>query len=455
MLTKMDHLNCRIMLLLMFMVSACSPQEVPTPTPTIKPSAVVVRITATLAPTFTFTATATPTLTATPMATYTPYPTQTAYPTYTPLPTPTISPIAVVPPTSVDWPITIRRTAETLKGNPVELNKILVELGAIGPAGGEVQALDLTHNGQNELLVWYLDPNNQEPNTRGNVLVLTNNDQVWRLIFDAVFSMGGNGGARLLEARDLNKDGQNELAYALTTCGTNICSTNVRVGKWDGTTFHNLTVSDIRLPSLNTAIFNDSDGDGVFDMVLTGGALQSVRAGPQRERSDIYQWTADGYTLKNTLPAATDSLPLTVWDANDAMEAGDLSKATKLYERVGSDESLRPWVENSTDPDLIQAEVVLLRAFSRFRLVVAYLSLDNQPAAEQSLEILRTSYTDSPFRQASDLFIERWLKSKSLKSACRVVNDYAEQNISTMVDPLNDFGYTGPQFLPQTICPLN
>lgn len=453
----MERLMKAIMLLLMLMlmISACSQQ--PRPSPTAEPTAITVakRVTATLAATFTFTSTPTPTSTATPFPTYTPYPTLTAYPTYTPYPTPTATPIAVAPSASADWPSTIRRTADILKGNHTELEAILVGLKAINSSGGSVQKLDLTHDGQDDLLVWYLDPKNQDPNTHGNVLVLTHNGELWHPIFDAVFTAGGNGGAKLLIARDLNNDRQNELAYALTSCGTNVCSTIVQVVIWNGMTFSNFTASDIRLPSLSSATFNDSDGDGVFDMILTGGLLQSIEPGPQRERTDVYRWTENGYALSETLYAATDYLPLTIWEANDALEAGDLVKAIKLYERATTDDSLRPWAQGTTDPALIEGERALLRTFSYFRLIVTYALQQNPQAVEQSLNALQTLYPTSPFRQAGELFIQKWNETTSPVEGCRAVNDFAANNTLSMIDSMNNFGYKSPKFSPETICPLN
>ncbi|MGH2542470.1 MAG: hypothetical protein ACRDIB_06730, partial [Ardenticatenaceae bacterium] len=359
----------------------------------------------------------------------------------------------VRPSTSADWPTTIRRTADAVGGDPAALQAELARVGAITEGEGGVRAVDLTHEGQQDLLVWYVDPGTPNPATRGNVVVLTRDADAWRPIFDATFGVGSTEGARLLEARDLNNDRQNELAYTLTQCGATGCSTNVRVGVWNGSAFRDLTVSEIRLPSLREAIFSDEDGNGLFDMVLTGGTLSSPAAGPQRERTDIYRWTPNGYALSETLYAASDWLPLIVWEANDALLASDYGRAITLYERAITDTTLRPWTGGTEEPALQESERALLYAFSRFRLLVANAALGRRTVAEEWLDALRTNHPDSPFRQAGETFMERW-RGTSLAAPCRAVNDDAANNLPTLVDPLNNFGFTGPQFVAEDICPL-
>jgi hypothetical protein len=228
----------------------------------------------------------------------------------------------------------------------------------------------------------------------------------------------------------------------------------VLVTVWNGSTFRNLTVSDFRLPFLRSGTFRAPDDDRLFDMILTGGALESAAAGPQRERTEIYNWTPKGYALSEVQYAATDSLPLIVWEANEALEAGDFNKAIELYEGAASHETLRPWAQGTDDPALAEQEKRLLQIFSRFRLMITHAAAGNRASVQQTLDGLRALYSDSPFREAADFFMEEWRIEGDLAAACGLANEYAASQADVIVEPLNNFGYTGPLFLAQDICPF-
>lgn len=411
-------------------------------------------VTATLAPTFTPTLPASPT----PYPTYTPYPTNTPYPTYTPVPTstatavPTRTPIVVAPIVSSDWPTTIRQAADALGGDATALQANLTNAGAITSSAGRVQAIDLTHDGEDDLLVWYVDPARATTEPRGNVLLLTQTEGRWRPLFDATFGAASADGATLLTAQDLNGDKRNELAYALTSCGATSCTTQIHVVSWGGGGFRDLTASDIRLPSLRDAAFSDGNNDGRFDMALTSAG--SAASGPSRERTDIYAWQNGLYAFQETLYAATDWLPLVVWEAGDALDAGDYEQAALIYARAASDAALRPWAGGGSDPAAAEAEQTLLRSFSRFRLILAYAAQGKQADAQQALAALRTAYPNSPFRMTAERFIARWQPSKSLGAGCAAANEYAASTPDTAIDPLNQFGVSAPRFTAADICPL-
>lgn len=406
------------------------------------------RVTATRAATYT----PLPTETALPPpATYTPYPTYTPLPTWTPTPVPTATPIAFVPQVSEDWPTVIRRTADILAGNPAALERELRRLQAISATEGAVRTVDLTHDGQDELIIWYIDPNNANRVTRSNILVLTEGEGVWQPIFDATFGLRSSEGAWLLEARDLNNDLQSELAYAIGRCGSNGCSVTVRVVLWSGGAFRDLTASEIQLPSLREATFSDEDGDNLWEMALTGGTLDAIAAGPQRERTDIYRWVNNLYTLAETTYAESDWLPLVVWEANEAFDEGRYEAAEALYHRALTDETLRIWAQGTGDAGLQDSELTLLHSFSYFRLMVIGSVLEDQNRVDRAIRALRDQYPRSPMLVLAEAFLEA--QGEGIPAACTAVTEAAAGE-DGLLDALNSFGYTSPQFLPEDICPL-
>ncbi|HBY98609.1 MAG: tetratricopeptide repeat protein [Ardenticatenaceae bacterium] len=447
------------------LVAGCNAQSfLASPTPT----ATQVRITATLAPTFTNTHepdTPTPTPTDTPIPTDTPMPTDTPPPTYTALPTytplPSVTPTPRIPPRPadfLDYPDTIRRIADTVGGDPQELWSALAQWGAIRDGQGTVKQVDMTLDGKSDLVVWYMNPRANLPLVQGDILILTPNGSNWRNVFDANFGASASTvglGVQLLAAEDLNNDRQAELAWTWADCGAHTCFTTVEIGSWTGTGFSDLTAGDIVFPTLQSAEFVDQNGDGTRELLLTGGIISSVGAGPQRVRTEIYRWNGSGWALTDTLYAATDWLPLVVWEANDRLAAGDLAEAIDLYSQVITNGSFKPWHSESAGAAMTaEEERALLTGFSRWRLVLAHTALGKTDEAETWLARLRETQPDSPYRQVAERFWQTWQSIRDLKQACDAANSYASSNRTTVVEPLNNFGYANPQFEANDICVL-
>ncbi|HYN89581.1 MAG TPA: hypothetical protein VER55_13685 [Ardenticatenaceae bacterium] len=423
--------------------------------PTPMPSATLVRITATLAPTFTLTP---PPATSTPLPTETPLPTYTALPTYTPLPSATPTPrIPPSPASFLDFPDTIRRIADTVGGNPEELWLALAGWGAIREGQGAVRQADITRDGTADLVVWYINPVAENlPLPQGDVLVLTPEGPNWRIVFDANFGSAAGTvglGVQLLAADDLNGDGESEMAWTWAECGAHTCFTTVEIGAWTGSGFSDLTASEIQFPTLDRAEVVDQNGDGAKDVVLTGGTINSAGAGPQRTRTEVYAWNGSGWALSQTLYAATDWLALVVWEANDRLAADDLPGAMDLYTLAVTSPSLRSWHgENNTGRMSAEEERALLTAFSHWRLVLANTVLGREDEAEEWLSQLEDSQPASPYRTVAERFWETWERTSDLDDACEAANSYAAANRPLVVEPLNTFGYSNPQFEADDIC---
>lgn len=444
--------------LAVLLLAGCSTQTLFAPPPTA--TATMVRITATLAPTFTNTRepdTPTPTATATPVPTDTLLPTYTALPTYTPLPSATPTPrIPPRPANFLDYPDTIRRVVDTVRGDPQELWSVLAQWGAVRDGQGTVKRVDITLDGTADLVVWYVNPTASLPLAQGDILVLTPDGGNWRIVFDANFGSSASAvglGIQLLAAEDLNNDRQAELAWTWADCGAHTCFTTVEIGSWTGTGFSDLTAGDIVFPTLQSAEFVDQNDDRTKELLLTGGIISSVGAGPQRVRTEIHRWNGRGWTLADTLYTATDWLPLVVLEANDRLAAGDVTGAIDLYSQVITNSTFRPWHGESGGAAMTaEEERTLLTSFSRWRLVLAYTILQKRDEAEAWLARLRESQPDSPYRQVAERFWRTWQTSEDLKQACDAANSYAAANRAAVVEPLNTFGYANPQVEADEIC---
>lgn len=430
--------------LLLLLVSGCQPSflagtSIP-PTP--------IRITATLVPTFTATSTVTPTPTTTPTATATPVPTWTPFPTYTPFPSPTAtSQVPAQPSSFLEYSSTIRRAASALEGNNTELEALLREWGAITNDIGTVQQADLTHDGDSELVINYVNPQ-AGTTAEANIVVLKPGDEEYRILFDTSLENIDQSRIRLLVADDINADGLNELAYTGETCRSNTCFTSVQVRRWNGTSFTNLFPNSPDMPAVDTVEFRNEDSDAANELVLVGGVVASEGAGPQRQRTEIWDWNGQTWQASESRLAPTDWMSLIAWEGHEDLSARDYGAAQALFNRVLTDDSLKTWHARARD------ERTLLRSFAAFELVVLHAAQGQPAQARSALERLRRDYEDSPFREAGERFYETWRTDQDLGSACDAVAAYASTQQTSLMQPLNDFGYSNPSFAPEDICPF-
>lgn len=431
--------------LLLLLSSACQPSflagaSIP-PTP--------IRITATLVPTFTATSTVTPTPTATPTATATPVPTWTPFPTYTPFPSPTAtSRVPVQPSSFLEYSNTIRQAASVLDGNGEELEALLREWGAVTDEIGAVQQADLTHDGDPELLINYVNPK-VAGTAEANIVVLKAGGDEYRILFDTALENIDQSRIRLLAANDINADGLNELAYSSETCRSETCFTSVQVRRWSGTSFTNLLPNSPDMPAVETVEFRNEDNDAASELVIVGGIVDSEGAGPQRKRTEIWDWNGQTWQASESRLAPTDWMALIAWEGHENLITRDYGAAQALFNRVLTDNSLKTWHAGA------QEERMLLRGFAAFELVVLH-AAQGQPAQTRSaLQSLRSDFANSPFREAGERFYEVWQTDRDLASACDSVTAYATTQQSTLIQPLNDFGYSNPSFAPEDICPFS
>ena len=104
-----------------------------------------------------------------------------------------------------------------------------------------------------------------------------------------------------LGAWDLNGDGSGDLAFAEITCGAHTCPWRVHVVTGSGSTYRELTPQEgLTLATANVRI-EDTDGNGTQEVIMHGGIIESVGAGPQRAQTDVYSWDGTTYSLVSSV----------------------------------------------------------------------------------------------------------------------------------------------------------
>lgn len=243
--------------------------------------------------------------------------------------------------------------------------------------------------------------------------------------------------------RDLIHDGRSQVVFTSTTCGAHTCNLAVGVLRWESGDFRPVMVEPLPVMAYPEISLED-DGQGGLEIVMHGGIIGSVGAGPQRERREVFRWNGNHFTLYERTYDPSNYLYFKVIDANSLMRVGDLRRAIPLYQAVLTDQSLEL-------SGMHPAERADLQAFSHFRLMVAYLMSSDKVDAQQQLDALAATQPPHIYYDVAKTFWDAYFPAATITQACEAVTRLARAN-SSIVDVLSGFGYANPDLVPEDVC---
>jgi len=413
---------------------------------------VTVEILATATPTAAPTATPLPTVarTATPIAT-TPA-TATAAPVATATPAVTATPTALPPKPSdcpkalADYDASIARFLNTAGNDVAKLNRsLLLCRVAQGETPGAVSAniTGVSSADVSSAVVVAINDAASEGPVTGALLVYHNGQKGYAL----AHKVAGQGQIALIDAADINEDGKFDLVYSDTSCGAHTCFGTLHVDSWDGKAYADWIEGDPTIAEPEYSVKDVSkDGQGA-EIIVHGGVIGSVGAGPQRAWTETYISPAGGaYKLLSQVYDASDCLYHRIVDANRAFDAWALDgfdPAIEAYQAALA-------AKNPQACGTIKDEVKTLQDFARFRLVVADVAGGNATDAAK----VAADITHAGLKKAVATFMGSYTANSSVIQACRDVTKLAETDPTTW-QFLADWGYANPSFTAQELCPLN
>jgi tetratricopeptide (TPR) repeat protein len=304
--------------------------------------------------------------------------------------------------------------------------------------------VDVDDDGRGELVMVVVDPSpDYGVNLRGDVLVVDKDEQRYSLAYSAAGESLLLDPA-LIEIDDLNGEGHTEIAFSSTSCGAHTCFTTVYIVASGTGQYQDLTSGGIEMSYVEPS-FVDWDGDGVRELIMYGGTIGSVGAGPQRERTEVYKWDGTAYVLSETVYDYSNYLYFKVLDANQALLDANYEEAVALYREAIDNPNLDVWME--------EGERVELAAFSRYRLTLTHLLLGEVASAEATRDELLGAQPDSIYAQVVNVFWDAYEREADLKVACEQVGEFAIERPET-VEVLVDYGYGNPTFTPEEVCPI-
>ena len=237
-----------------------------------------------------------------------------------------------------------------------------------------------------------------------------------------------------------------------------------KVVGWDGADFAELLPEQFpgrpAVTLLNgDGTLSDTDGDGVKELVLRGGAPKTGTGHPfQRAKAETWGWAESGFALRCATFGGPTYRFQAVEDGDLAMLCQDLETALASYQQAIFDEALETWVGDELG--LVPApadERQLLSAYSRYRILLIHLANGTDDAAAVVYDTLSDTFAPGdagyPYVELAAMAFDEVEAGADLSAACREVIRYA---VAEGLAPLADaYGYYSPLYAtPKYLCPF-
>jgi hypothetical protein len=306
---------------------------------------------------------------------------------------------------------------------------------------------DFTGDGWNDLAFTLIDPAAETILQKGTLILNQCQGDQYQMVYRSPESPEWSA-PTILSSDDMNSDGISDLIIGRQTCGAHTCFTRLEALLWCGDTLENRlqgSSEDMPYPDIEIRLQPPQ-----ISVIATG--FGSIGAGPFRQYLRQWSWDAASEAF---LPSPDQPLPShfrihVLFDADQAVEDGQLDRALDLYNQVIDDDELDDWI----DPI---AERAVLSAYASFRLIHTNLLLGDRDTAENIQHSLRDQTpVDSPgmgFVEMADTFWSEYENTGELDTACTAAQTYAISHQETTLDLLY-FGYANPTYTAEDLCPI-
>ncbi len=291
---------------------------------------------------------------------------------------------------------------------------------------------------------------------------------------------------RILAINDGNRNGIPEIAF-----NTGYYSQGghyYRVFEWDGTQFQNIFF--LYVNSTGELTFTDIDNDGVQEIIINNGVpywgLVYIEFGPWRNTTSTYKWKGSQYVLVQEECDPPEFRFQAVQDGDRLFLAGDYDNALAFYQQAITSENLKwwsselryyliqeylfdfGWVESIPDyPAEDKNEYISLSAYSYFRIMLIYLTKNQEANARGIYDLIQSKYTSEPYgriySEMTNAFWGEYIANQDIAFACQKAISYAKDYQNEILRYLGntslDFFYSIPhgdqslEYKPESICP--
>jgi LysM repeat protein len=347
-----------------------------------------------------------------------------------------------------DLPATARTAAQVLtewNGSIEVLQSYLAGCGVLAEDRGAVETAALRGGSESEVVVGLVDPQAGDGSPLGIVAVLGAGPLGWEVVFQS----GLAADVDLLALNDVD-DGHPDIVWSDTTCGAHACFTTVHVSSYVDGDVRSWVNGSTTMASASTSLEDVMPQGSGQEILVQGGVIGTVAAGPQRPMETTWASLAGGpYVLVQQRYAPSFCLYHHILDANAAMQSGlhdGYAAGIAAYRAAADDPRL---VACWTRPN----EVDELRAYALFRLVMAHAYAGDRAAADAVVEELGSRYPNDSLTELARLWWTSYRTTRDDVAACAVVETLAARQLDTW-QRLADYGFANPTFAVEALCPL-
>lgn len=334
-------------------------------------------------------------------------------------------------------------------GSPELLQqRIIGTWEAFGEAGYFRDDVDLTGEGEAELIIGYIAPGDV-----GTLLLL--GCEVGRYVarFEAIAD--GSAPPELIWLDDLNNHPQDELVFASRQCSTvEFCEFQTQVLTWDAASGRFVSLLDETLLTLGVPAVRDVDNDQVDELVLSLDSNGNSATGPLRTGVNVYDWNGINYRLSYFELDPPRYHIQVVHEGDKFFSRLDMPTAIELYElALDEDENFGYWFNDGSQT---------VDSYALYRLILAYAYSSQGAQISTTLARITERYplregeteADLPiYVQLARTFTDSLIITNSLHAACTEVRGFLEDD-SDAIELLNRYGDRSPQYTALDLCPF-
>jgi hypothetical protein len=369
-------------------------------------------------------------------------------PTHSPTPRPTLtpfpSPTAFPRPSFDDYPQFIADFLNT-SGDLATLEQILRDWQAITDNVGSIEVRNWDR--EQLVIVQVLRPVREEDGLPNRLMIFRLVDGSVTGVFDSE-SMDRHGHSiqEVPAPGDTNVNRQPDVTFVGRFCGAHTCYDSLHIVEWDGQAFVDLIEGNLSMP-YPTYVIDWGQITAVTGHILSAGA------GEPRAYTEIWQWNGSVFTVtEKVLGLPTVRMHL-IHDADAALERGDSGGAIELYEQAIRDQALSSEMFYG-DEDF---GTTVIRAYARFKLVVAYAAAGQTDEAltnyEQLIDENPSDTVGYVYVALGQAFWNSYLNNGDVHAACAAAISVAEANPKAMEQLY--IGYQNPWYEAADICRIN
>jgi len=254
-------------------------------------------------------------------------------------------------------------------------------------------------------------------------------------------------GRGIFAVADRTGDSRADLVLLTNVCGAHTCSSRVYIEAWDGTAWRDAGPG-AGIDSLDTITFEGKGTAG--ELVVHGGVINSVGAGPQRAATTAYAFDGVRWSVKSVVPDKAVYLFHAVQDADELFDRAKFAEAITAYTAAVDSKTLKDWrqeADGANGRDSLAGYALL-----RIAVATAALGLDANKAIDAAIR----DGKEPLFANAAQAFRRGLQEGSGVHGGCLEVTQYlGTPGIPEVVRAMFDYGYGNhPIKTYKDICPL-